>query len=365
MNDTDLPGTGEGTIDMSDAGTAKTRIMSTRRAPLADVEFLKLTAPLAPDAAWEVESFLLKIFERGDYSLRSALLGEYAETLNCTFILARYATKVVGAAGCLYRPGNPAIALLGPVGVAAEYRRSGIGTKLVKSVIDHAKGQGCSAIYLGVSAGSPARRFYERAGFDRYKGIVMRLLLRAEARFESEYFANRADTEIRRACWGDFPGTLGLVGFPCSMYTVDLARGIFSSKYVEPTRFLAVFPEMMEGFARYGGFANVLAAGKNGNVVGFAHMSVSPGKARRHTAELDFYVHDNYTDRAELLVRTTIADSRPLGATRVNCYCLRCDEIKRNIIEAFTGKHIATMPAGVQLGKRHEDVLIYQIRNHV
>lgn len=48
-------------------------------------EICRVTAPLAPDGAWEIESLLLQVFGYGDYSFRSALSGEYSETLNCTF----------------------------------------------------------------------------------------------------------------------------------------------------------------------------------------------------------------------------------------------------------------------------------------
>jgi GNAT superfamily N-acetyltransferase len=328
----------------------------------ANIEVYRVTAPLPPEATWEIESLLLKIFEYGDYSFRSALQGEYSKTLDCTFFLARYKEKLVGLAGCLCGRKNLAIAVLGPVGVAAEYRGNGIGTKLVTSLIDYLKLKGYMAVYLGVSRGTTAATFYEKLSFKRYKGIVMRLLMCPEAQFEERYFGKCADTEIRRVAWGDFPGIQGLLTYPCSMYTVDLRRSIFSSKYVKPTKFLSIFPEMMRAFAKHGGFANVLVAQQKENIVGLAHIRKLPGQAQRHIAELDFYVHDNFTEQAELPVLATLQESTRLSIQRVNFYCLGCDRTKRDIIEALGGTQVATLSENVLLHGIYEDVLVYQVR---
>lgn len=335
------------------------------RSTNAEIEVCRATAPLTPESAWEVESLLLKIFEYGDYSFRSALLGEYSKTLNCTFFLAKHKGNVVGAAGCLYAHKNPSIAIVGPVGVAAEYRLNGLGTKLVASIIEHLKSQSCMAVYLGVAPGTQAASLYASLGFEKYQGIVMRFLMCSEKRFEKEYFGQCPDTKIRKVAWGDFPGVQGLITYPCSMYTSDFRRSIFSSKYVEPTRFLSVFPEMMRVFVRRGGFANVLVAGHKESVVGFAHVKTLARKARRHVAELDFYVHDNFIEQAELLVGTTIKESSSLAVDRVNCYCLDCDKIKRSIIEALGGVKVATLAENAVLGDKYQDILVYQLKQYV
>ena len=68
--------------------TARFKVSNTAWLTSVDVEICQTTAPLEAEAAWEVESLLLKILEYGDYSFHSALLGEYSQTLNCTFFLA-------------------------------------------------------------------------------------------------------------------------------------------------------------------------------------------------------------------------------------------------------------------------------------
>ena len=193
----------------------------------------------------------------------------------------------------------------------------------------------------------------------------MRLLLCSEQEFEKNYFGQTNVAKVRRIVWGDFPGIQTLITYPGSMYTIDFQRSIFSSRYVEPSRFLPVFPEMMMAFARHGGFANVLVSGHKENVVGFAHVRMLPGKAQRHIAELDFYLHDNFIEQAKLLLETTIQEAMDLSMHKMNCYCLGCDKIKKGMIEALGGVHVATMSGNVCLNDTFEDVLIYEIRNKI
>lgn len=342
---------------------AGTKILNTTRLMNTDTEVYKVAAPLGAEAAWEVESLLLKIFEYGDYSFRSALRGEYSKTLDCTFFLARYKEKLIGAAGCLCALENPSIMIIGPVGVDVKHRGNGVGSKLGESIIKYLRTRGCMAIYLGTSGPNGVVNFYKKLGFQKHKGIVMRYLLCSERDFEDCF--KTTETKIRRAVWGDFPGISVLAVFPNSFYTFDFQRDVFSSKYVEPTRFLSIFPEMMRGFARHGGFANVLVANHKQTVVGIAHINKLPSKTQQHIAELDFYIHDNFTGQAECLVRTTMEESKDLSINKVNCYCLGCDYLKRNIIDKLGGRQIAILPGNVFINGKYEDVLVYQLGERI
>jgi len=326
-----------------------------------DIEFCKVSAPLEPETVWRIESLLLKVFEYGDYSFRSALSGEYHQTLNCTFFLAKRNGSLVGAAGCLHTHRKPTFSIIGPVCVDAEFRGCGIGTKLVESLVKYLKLQGCAAIYLGVSQDSPAVNFYRKLGFDKYKGIVMRRLFCPGKEFE-DFFSKSNDTQIRRAVWGDFPSIQVLASLPADLYTFDFRRGIFSSRYLEPFRFLSVFPEMMRSFARYGGFADVLISGRQETIVGIAHISKLPGRAQQHVAELDFYAHDNFIDQAQGLVNRTIEESACLSVNNINCYCLACDHRKQAILESAGAIRVAVLPNSVCVNGNIVDVLVYQMR---
>jgi len=77
----------------------------------------QIIPPVSADTAWEIESFLLKIFEYGDYSFRSMLRGEYALTLGSCCFAALHQEKIVGVVVCLYPRQNPLAALLGLTGI--------------------------------------------------------------------------------------------------------------------------------------------------------------------------------------------------------------------------------------------------------
>ena len=73
-----------------------------------EIEVRRVSAPVDGKLAWEIEAFLLQIFEYGDYSFRAALRGDYSDTLNCTFFIAKYKGNIIGAAGALYAHNNHA-----------------------------------------------------------------------------------------------------------------------------------------------------------------------------------------------------------------------------------------------------------------
>ena len=325
-----------------------------------DFEICRVTAPLNAIAAWQLESFLLKIFEYGDYSFRAALRGEYSQTLSCRFFLAKRNGKIIGAAGCLYAHENPVVTILGPIAVAGQYRRNGVAIRLLRLLINHLKLSGCAAVYLAVTSENPAINLYKKLGFEKYKGIVMRLLLCKNQSFEEEYFRKRLPINIMKIEWGNWPAIMALATFPATTYSFNYQQNIFSGKYVEPTRFLSVFPEMMKGFAKYGGLGNALVTGSLKTIVGITHITRLPGPVLRHIAELDFYTHDNFVDHAEFLVRSTLKNASSLSINKITCYCLACDHLKRNIIESLRASQIAVLPSHARINEKDEDVLIYQ-----
>ncbi len=68
------------------------------------------------------------------------------------------------------------------IGVEEELRGKGIGTRLLEELAAAAKADECPALSLSVDTGNPARRLYERVGYEELTvdedGVRMRLLLR-------------------------------------------------------------------------------------------------------------------------------------------------------------------------------------------
>lgn len=320
-----------------------------------------VVAPLSYDFAWQVESFLLEIFEYGDYSFRAALRGEYSETLSCVFFLAKDGERIVGTAGCLYAVNDPRIAILGPVGVAKDFRRNGLGTRLVDHVISYLDERGSNVIYLGVSHSNPAVNLYHRLGFTRYHGIVMRRMLNGDSALEDYYKEHGQEVNIRPAAWGDFPKIQALACYPCRIKTFDLAGGIFSSRYAEPMRFLSVFPSIMKSITKQGGVINVLTAGPEESIVGIAHIIKYRPKPQQHMGILDFYIHDAFLDRVPKLLSKTIQDAGSLSVTNVSFSCVSTDQIKSNIMARLGARRVSVLPHSVYLSGSIEDILTYYL----
>ncbi len=317
-------------------------------------------APLRREQAWEVEALLLRVFEYGDYSLRSALSGAYAEHLDCIFSFVREEGVLVGAAGALCGRRNPTVALLGPIGVVDTHRRRGIGTALVNALCRNLQSRGCQAVYLGLSSAHPALRLHQRLGFVTYQGIVRRLLLDRREDWQQTYFAPSAQVEVRPANWGDFPGVQALLCYPGSMMTVDLSRGVFSSRYVEPGRFLSLFPDIIRSCSHRGGRANVLVTRQTHGVAGFAYACPLPGEAQRHVGCLEFYVHDNFMDEASSLVRATLLDAGRMNLRRLRCLALAADRAKRRIVKSLSGTYVAQFIASARVNDDFHDVAVYE-----
>lgn len=331
----------------------------------SNINIHHVEAPVPADFAWQVESFLLEVFEYGDYSFRLALGGEFGPNLRCMFFLEILEDRIIGAVGCLYAHKERGIALLGPVAVSNTQRRKGIATRLVNKALSHLRVRGCQAVYLGVAKNNPARELYQKLGFESYCGIIMRKLFCPAAEFEKLHFAKGSPTQVRQINWEHFCDVQALLAYPATIYSFDLQRGLFSSKYAQPGRFLGVFPEMMKRQAKGEGLANVLVSGANENVVGLSHITRTPSEPQRHVATLDFFVHDNFIDDVPNLLAETIDQCRQVCVKIINCYVPEYDTLKCQAIEKAGGVIKAILPSNMFIQNKYENVLLYQLLGHL
>ncbi|MFC1782596.1 GNAT family N-acetyltransferase [Planctomycetota bacterium] len=330
--------------------------------PEGQLEIKQMDPPLSPELAWEIEAFLLKIFEFGDYSFRSALLGEYSSTLGSPFFLAFLDGKMAAAAACLFSRQYPLLALMGPVATAENYRRKSLASSLINSIMEHLSALGCRAVYLGVSHNNhPARTLYRQLGFENHQGIIMRRLLPGNENFDHFYFAPSAKAKIRKISWGDYGAVLTLLACPCDLYCFDFFQGLFSSKYAPPTRFMNVFPEMMKRIASSPGGANVLLAEPQEKLMGIAHLTTFPGTPRSHIALLDFFVHDNYITDAKALLLRTLRDAANLNVKSIYGYVPARDELKQKAFLSVGARPRATLPKNISINGQYQDVLVYEM----
>jgi ribosomal-protein-alanine N-acetyltransferase len=108
-------------------------------------EVLKISS-LSLKGSWSLDSF------------SKELTNPFAK-----YLIAKTDNKTVGFAGVwtIVDEGH-----ITNIAVHPEFREKGIGSALVKSLIDHSKGWGCSSLTLEVRASNtPAKNLYKKFGF--------------------------------------------------------------------------------------------------------------------------------------------------------------------------------------------------------
>lgn len=324
-----------------------------------DIKILRIDSPILFQKAWQIESFLLKTLEYGDYSFRSALTGKLNSRLRCTFFTAWYQDKILATAGCLYSMDNPAVAILGPVCTDSEHRKKGIASRVCNMLLDYLKAQKTQAVYLGVRGNVPASNLYKKLGFTQHSGIIMRKLFVSESEFGRRYLPGQ-QTSVRGIDWQDFAEVSVFFCEPAAMYSFDFCRHIFSSKYVEPQKFMPVFSDIMSSLEKNSGHGRVLVTKEYSSIVGTAFISGQPSKIQNHIAFLDFFVIDAFLDRGEELISETLKQSGLRGNRMILCYCPGGDIHKKRILLSLGAEQYAVLPGFIRISDKPEETIIYK-----
>ncbi|MEM7612596.1 MAG: GNAT family N-acetyltransferase [Pseudomonadota bacterium] len=102
-----------------------------------------------------------------DHSLRPDLIREFVSDSRHHLAVALADGKVVGFASALHyvHPDKPSEMWINEVGVAEQYQRKRIGTRLVKALFDHGASLGCGEAWvLADEDNAAARSFYRSLG---------------------------------------------------------------------------------------------------------------------------------------------------------------------------------------------------------
>lgn len=325
-----------------------------------DIKILKVSSPVLPRRAWQIESFCLKILEYGDYSFRKALTGRLSSRLQCTFFTAQSNGSILAAVGCLHSVDNPAVAILGPVCTDPKYRKKGLALQVCQMLLEHLKAQKTQTVYLGVKDNVPAVNLYRKLGFTKYSGIVMRMLFVSKNEFNNRYSPGQP-TIIRKLDWQDFAEVSALFCEPATMYSFDFCRQIFSARYAEVQKFLPVFPGLMNSLEKNSGCGRVLQTKEHSSIVGAAFINTQPSKTQGHIVVLDFFVRDGFLDKGKDLVSDTLKQSGVNGSLMILCYCLNCDIQKKQILFSLGAEPYAALPGFIRINNKLQDTVIYKL----
>ena len=180
--------------------------------PMMHMEMTRHVYPAAQAEQQELIGLWRSEWSRTDYDWLEALHGDYSETLTIVALVARVDRQPVATATVIFAKKLPEVCLLGNVVTLKPFRGQGIGEAVTNFAVSCGFEAGCQVAYLGSSRMHD--NVYERNGFERLAGCIMRRPAPGDGRCETNLFASGQKSEIRSAVWGDMPGLVSLLTQP-------------------------------------------------------------------------------------------------------------------------------------------------------
>jgi len=324
---------------------------------IQDITFESHDAPLAPAKAWEIESFLLKIFEYGDYSFRSALTAAYHKTFKYHIHIARHQDKLIAAAAAIISTNQYPTAIVAPIAVHHHCRNLGIATKLIENLLQHLHQLNTTAAYIAAKPENRARKLYQRLGFKPTSGIVMKYEFQNVTTSDIALPTDQNSLSIRPALWSDYPAISALMVSPHSTCCLNYTHDIYSAAYFPVNRFLSLFPKLFKTSIA----ANVIETGPDHNIVGFCSAHKPTAQPKSHIIELDFFTCDDFQRSAARLVQTTLNTLKASAAHKIICKTPDIDTHKHHYLEQLNFKRTLTEPDALTITSHCHNLHLYEL----
>jgi GNAT superfamily N-acetyltransferase/L-amino acid N-acyltransferase YncA len=285
-----------------------------------------LTYPL-PGTAWpELIAFWQTEWPRTDVDWLAALSGALAESLTVQLALARAGGEIVGTASVYYSRAAPEVCCIADVLTSPSQRGRGIAARLTDLAVTAAFAAGCRAAYLGNKP--TAHCVYEKVGFQRVRGAVMRRAAPGAEQAEAGWYAEGQPMGVRETVWGDLPSFAAFLAQPLACVFADYPRGLMSLRSADPVRCVSAFTTVWNEVAARGGKMLTLVGGSPHRVLGFGTLTPEAGTARSHRAVLEVAAHDHYEAGAALLTASLLREARARSLAGVLAYAAESDRTK-------------------------------------
>ena len=186
---------------------------------------------------------------------------------------------------CCYAPRDSgAVGAVEFVGTEQRFRRRGVASALLGTLVEHFTARGGKALYL-CTDNPVAGHLYERHGFRYHVGDGMRYLAPGAADFDRRWFAPGGATTTRDAHWGDLARMCVLYNHPDPAWLVKdpLSAAFRDTRYER--HFVSVLRQIEDG----GGAFLVLEADAS-RVVGAAAFRRRDTFYEQHVATLSLRV---------------------------------------------------------------------------
>ena len=240
--------------------------------------------------------------------------------------------RIDGAAAgsmCYYAPCEGAdVGAVEFVGTQENFRRRGVASALLGTLVEHFTARGGQALYL-CTDNPVAGHLYERHGFRYHVGDGMRYLAPHAADFDRRWFAAGGAATIRDAHWGDLARLCVLYNHPDPAW---LVKDPLSAAFRD-TRYERHFVSVMRQIEDAGGAFLLLEADAS-RVVGAAAFRRQDTFYEQHVATLSLRVARAYLGLAADLLETAAVRAAALGIRQLALPLAAEDDEPRRLAEA-------------------------------
>lgn len=276
--------------------------------------------------------------------------GRLNRWMHASHFIGRIGGEVAGTM-CYYAPGDTRdVGALQFVSTEERFRRRGVGSALVRALVEHFIAQGGRALYLCTS--SPvAGHLYESHGFRYHVGDGMRFLAPGAADFDRRWFAGGAAT-IRDAHWGDLARLCVLYNHPDPAW---LLKDPLSESFRD-TRYESHFIRVMRAIEDGDGAFLVLET-SDSRVVGAVAFRRFDTFCEQHVAYLSFRLGRAHFDRAADLLDAAAERAAALGIGQLAMMVAAEDDEQRRLAESAGFAEGARWPRRLRSGDGFTDLL--------
>lgn len=247
----------------------------------------------------------------GDFDWIASLSGDYAATLRLSVVTGRTPDHLAVTATAVECETGGEIALISSVMTAACDRGRGLGAEATELAVVEAAKRGARVVYLGTNTWP--KNVYQKIGFSRWNGIVMRRQIDTSDAPEDEIFSSGQPASIRVAEWGDAPAFVGFVVQPHSTFLLSFRQSLVSSKFAPLKRCVSNFAPLYQDCLSSRGKLFVLASESPSRLFGFSACIPMKG-ALGEIAWIEAATHDAYAGQIDSLIGAALDHAKTSGA---------------------------------------------------
>jgi len=299
----------------------------------------------APDKDYErtLHSFLSHKGKPWIWQIRECLAGN-AGRLQSRFYIGELRDEIICNVMIVEHIG---VGILGHVFTAPQHRRKGACNAVMKVALEDFRERNGKILILGTGYDSPAYWIYHRHGFRSIVEGSRYMILRLDEDYENELLRPAACKveDIRWEQWS-------LAALLFMQREGDFLRSVRFGKF-GACGFEGEFLQLLSEEQRDGAKRTKMLINEKGACCGLAFVSPD-NRWRGHVHLLDFFVHPNYEEGAEELLKSV-----PLPRGKVQAYADADSKQRVELLERLGFEPEATLRNQIKDGSRAVDVLVF------